>query len=1084
MLYLLDKDVRTVRWNGEPLHEATSAIVKETMNGDFTLTVKYPISDSGIYQLIQEDMLIKAPTPVLGAQLFRIKKPVENNDHLEITAYHISDDVMQRSITPVSVTSQSCSMALSRMVQNTKTALGDFSFNSDIQDRRTCNTTETETLYSVLLDGKHSIVGTWEGELVRDNFAMTVKKSRGDNRGVVITTHKNLKDYQRTKNSHNVVTRIHAKSTFKPEGAEKETTIRVTVDSPLINSYPYINEKEYENNNAKSVEELQKWAQAKFSNEGIDKVSDAIKIEAYELDGQVVHMGDTVNLKSWKHNVDAFKKAIAYEFDALKEEYISLTLDDKAGVGGSRASGGLSSAADAILGVTESAQEIALEKALQNADLDFDHQAELLRQEIADGIELAKAKAEEHKRALSDEIDRRFHDFSPAGFDEAKAKAEEALKKARASTDLAYKAKSLSDQILGDMNTFKSDYRADLNGINLRITQTTTNNIQMFGAFTSDINGRMAQMSSQVEGKVNQADFQSVKETAQLYERVLGGSENDVSRNVSRLVMSDQVFQTEVGKYVTDDNNLIVNSMTMDKHTLIGNNNPKASVSVADGIFTIKAKGLTGYNWSGFSLPIYVKKIYRGETYTLGFKFRIRDYPDSTFAFNIKNHGLNKTLLSSDIGKDRPLLGDWMEFQKTFTVQEDFAFGEDYNYPFYIYLAKNGWIEFKEPILVRGSRTGPYKPSQFDDAYKMTEATRTQVTQLADSWAVKTLNSAGDVISQINLNSNNILIEAAKIRLKGRTLLDEITAIDGYFKRLFVGDAKVGTLNADIIRSNSISADKLIFDTALAKKLVASDVFTDTLAAKTAFINKLRSVVVTATLLEGYKGKIGGFQFGTHEKDPTTFWITGSNSFRVGMSDGGWRVKQTCLWVNWGNNWDQPGNYAWFVNSDGEMHCYNKAQFWNVPRVHGNLEVTGDIFYFIDREKNQVGYWVHSPSYKRIEENAGYAYLYRQTGGYSWIALNKDISDRRYKSNIQDSPVAALDVIENLKTYSYRKEYDDKVEDISCGIMAQDVQQYAPEAFFENPDGAYSYNTFALVPYLIKAIQELNQKVERLEKTT
>ncbi|HGZ7728957.1 TPA: hypothetical protein ACOL5V_002368, partial [Streptococcus pneumoniae] len=89
----------------------------------------------------------------------------------------------------------------------------------------------------------------------------------------------------------------------------------------------------YENNNAKTVEELQKWAQSKFSNEGIDKVSDAIKIEAYELDGQVVHMGDTVNLKSWKHNVDAFKKAIAYEFDALKEEYISLTFDDKAGIG-------------------------------------------------------------------------------------------------------------------------------------------------------------------------------------------------------------------------------------------------------------------------------------------------------------------------------------------------------------------------------------------------------------------------------------------------------------------------------------------------------------------------------------------------------------------------------------------------------------------------------------------------------------------------------------------------------------------------------------------------------------------------------
>ena len=455
MLYLLNKDVRTVRWNGEPLHEATAAIVKETMNGDFILTVKYPISDSGIYQLIQEDMLIKAPTPVLGAQLFRIKKPVEHNDHLEITAYHISDDVMQRSITPVSVTSQSCGMALSRMVQNTKTALGDFSFNSDIQDRRTFNTTETETLYSVLLDGKHSIVGTWEGELVRNNFAMTVKKSRGENRGVVITTHKNLKDYQRTKNSQNVVTRIHAKSTFKPEGAEKETTIRVTVDSPLINSYPYINEKEYENNNAKTVEELQKWAQAKFTNQGIDKVSDAIKIEAYELDGQVVHMGDTVNLKSWKHNVDAFKKAIAYEFDALKEEYISLTFDDKAGTGGSRASGGLSSAADAILGVTESAQEIALDKALQNADLGFDHQAGLLRQEISDGIELAKAKAEEVKRELSDTINQRLDSFDNGPLQEVKRRAEEALKNAGASSLLAQEAKRIGLESVAKLEEFK-----------------------------------------------------------------------------------------------------------------------------------------------------------------------------------------------------------------------------------------------------------------------------------------------------------------------------------------------------------------------------------------------------------------------------------------------------------------------------------------------------------------------------------------------------------------------------------------------------------------------------------------------------
>lgn len=1020
--------MRTVRWNGEPLHEAASAIVKEISNGEFLLTVKYPISDTGIYQQIKEDMLIKCPTPVLGPQLFRIKKPVENNDHLEITAYHITDDIMQRSIKPVSVDNQSCGMALSRMVQNAKTDLGEFSFNSDIQDRRSFNTTETSNLYSVLLDGKHSIVGTWEGELVRDNFSLTIKKNRGENRGVVITTHKNLKSYQRSKNSQNVITRIHAKSTYKPEGSEDEVTINVTVDSPLINQYPYINEKEYENNNAKSVEELKKWAQAKFTNEGIDKVSDAIKIEAYELDGQIVNLGDTVNIKSLKHNADLTKKAIAYEYDALKEEYISLTFDDKAEAGGSKSFGGLSNAAETILNVTQSAQEIALDKALKNADLDFEYQSNKLKQEIQDGIEQAKAKAEEYKRALSDEIDRRFQEFSPTGFEEAKAKAEEALRKVGAIPDLQDK-------------------------------------FQIIDRMQSEQGTQLYRMSN---------EFQRVKETAQLYERILGNTQNGISDNISRMVMTNQVFQTEVRKYVEDNSNLVFDPTNFSKW---GKKQAEANVievQAGTKLLRITNTGKTQAVYHGFALPLTTSTFRQGEKLSYRMQVWVDVLPDAPLGIELwaSDGGLASDRVTLTKTGTQIITGT-MTVQKSTTKTREF--------PLEIWLMKNGTVAIGQVSLIRGENP----PQDFkDDTSAQDIVAQTKVSQLFDSYAIQTLTNAGAIASQINLNSNNILIEAAKIRLKGKTLLDEITAIDGYFKRLFVGDARIGTLNTDIIRSNSIAADKLIFDTALAKKLVASDVFTDTLAAKTAFINKLRSVVVTATLLEGYKGKIGGFQFGTHDKDPTTFWITGSNSFRVGMSDGGWRVKQTCLWVNWGNNWDKPGNYAWFVNSDGEMHCYNKAQFWNVPRVHGNLEVTGDVFYFIDREKNKVGYWVHSPSYKRLEESNGYIYLYRQAGGYSWIPLNKEISDRRYKTNIQDSQVSGLDVIENLKTYSYRKEYDEKIEDIACGIMAQDVQEYAPEAFFENPDGAYSYNTFALVPYLIKAIQELNQKVERLEKTT
>lgn len=413
------------------------------------------------------------------------------------------------------------------------------------------------------------------------------------------------------------------------------------------------------------------------------------------------------------------------------------------------------------------------------------------------------------------EINKQFESLYLADINEARSTANRALRTAGANADLANEAKRLSERISGDITTLKSDYRADLNGINLRIAQTTANNVQMFSSFTSNINGRLAEMASKVDGKVNQADFQRVKETSQLYERILGGAESDVSNNVSRMVMSSQVFQTEVGKYVTDDNNLIVNSMTMDKHSIV-NARDGVDISVNDGVFTIKAQGLTRYNFSGFTLPIYVKKIYHGETYTLGFKYRIREKVDTNFVFSIKNHVANKFLLNADMANaNTPASDDWQEFQQTFTVQEDFAFGEDPQgrYPFYIYIAKNGWIEFKEPILVRGSKTGPYKPSQFDDAYKMAEATRAQMTLLSNSWSVKVLNSPGDVLGAINLNPDgSVKINEGLISVGEKTYIK-----DGVIKKSMIGKAQIGTahigeIDASQARLINVSAKNIVAD--------------------------------------------------------------------------------------------------------------------------------------------------------------------------------------------------------------------------------------------------------------------------------
>ena len=592
---------------------------------------------------------------------------------------------------------------------------------------------------------------------------------------------------------------------------------------------------------------------------------------------------------------------------------------------------------------------------------------------------------------------------------------------------------------------------------------------QKLAEYKETADGRFATISSQINSKVDQSDFQRVKETSQLYERILGTTEQGVADNASRLVMSSQIFQTEVKKITESSYNLVFDPTNFSKWDKKQSDANIIEVGADTRLLRITNSGKNQPVYHGFKLPLTTSNFRQGEKLSYRMEAWVDVLPDAPLGIELWN---NDSVIASDrvtfTKTGIQVITGTMTVNKTTTNSRD--------YPLEFWLMKNGQVAIGKVSLIRGETP----PQEFkDDTSAQDVVTQTKVTQLYDSYAIQTLTGPGAISSQINLNSNDILIEAAKIRLKGRTLLDEITAIDGYFKRLFVGDANIGTLNSDIIRANSITADKLVIDSAMARRFVSSDIFTDTLAAKEAFINKLRSVVVSATLLEGYKGKIGGFQIGTHDKDPNSYWLTGQNQFKVGMGSGNGRWGQTALWVNWGNDWGQPGDTAWFVKNNGEMYCYNQAHFWNTPIIHGNLKVSGNIYYITDDNTKEGGYWIHSPSFKRIQESSGYIYLYRFDNSYSWIPVNKEISDRRYKSNIEDSKVSALEVINRLKTYSYRKEYDGKIEDISCGIMAQDVQKYAPEAFLENPDGAYSYNTFVLVPYLIKAIQELNKKLEK-----
>ena len=541
--------------------------------------------------------------------------------------------------------------------------------------------------------------------------------------------------------------------------------------------------------------------------------------------------------------------------------------------------------------------------------------------------------------------------------EENKRRTDEALKKAGTIPDTSKLSDQIKRQILSspDLQNKVTEGVKSVDGDTIyskivsKITRqfATVDQFYALDRLQNDQGRDLIALSKQIATQT--LEFNKLTESNKLYERILGTTETGAPDKLSRLVMSSEIFQTEVGKYVTDDNNLIVNSATMSTNTLVNASRSGVDVSVNNGIFTIKAQGLTSYNFSGFTLPIYVKKIYQGETYTLGFKYRILEKVDTNFVFVVKNHNLNKGLLSADLANPQtPASDEWREFQRTFTVQEDFAFGEDANYPFYIYMAKNGWIEFKEPILVRGSRTGTYKPSQFDDAYKKSneakdlaenaqnkaenaqakaievaekaeeakktsEATRAQMTLLSNSWSVKALNSASDVLGAINLNPDgSVKINEGLISIGEKTYIK-----DGVIKNSMIGNAQINTSHIGEIDANQARIINIS-----AKNIVADG--------------------LTANVIKG--GKLSSLN-GVTDFDLQTGWIE-MNKEGVGIVNQFTGRPIQYLVFGAGAISDKPGSYtALMSNSNGRINMDDGSagiQIWNTNDNTTAVNLYGD----------------------------------------------------------------------------------------------------------------------------------------------
>lgn len=1235
MIYLTEGNI--------PLNAAYDDDIVQEANSTYQLTFKFP-TNNVLWQRLREETFLTADD-LHGEQDFIIFEVEKKHGYIQVYANQVMTMLNHYVVNPISLDRVSGSAALSSFAGSI-TRDNPFSFFSDIDDRHTFNI-DSKNAMEALTKDKHSILGLWGGDLVRHGYQVRLLKNGGSENESLFMYKKNLSSYEHKTSTKSLRTRITFITTIRGEGENPvDKHYKVVVDSPLINKYSQIYEDVVEVNDqdVKDEASLREYGKQYFRTTLCDMLEDSIEIDVVGHSDVLVQIFDVVGVYHETFDLDVRKKITKYNYSPMAKKLKS--------IGFGQFQSGLASAignavSDAVKNETQHLDgifEAKLAKEIKSADLAFDRKKEELTNQFTDEVNAIKAKAEENKRDLSDEIDRRFHDFSPAGFDEAKAKAEEALRKARASSELADEAKHIADQNsvifagladklnkqedkLGDTITDlkryareesasqarsvredvtrdfvgKSTYLENVQGVERRLeslslgtsgnllknsnegfynqhdkryrlvetlqaNQTYTlvtkywngenstghtffNGIDWVGLnynqaidawmvqftprqeipagtetilsshpgnakgnmswatlvrgvipliywqpakgdveqklaeYKETVDGRFATISSQINGKVSLSDFQRVKETSQLYERILGGAESDVSNNISRMALTSELFEVEVGKRFSNLTNLFyaptkipkyISSVATDTHL------SRVGWGDHDGIRINYTDSMSG--WLGVCFPLTKKFVKQGES--LGYRIEIavdkvpRDgrvliqLLDNTSNLNMYcNYPIPLTKTGGQVFTgylDIPSTGELNEYSVRFV------------------LTSPGNIVIHKPMIVDKRII----PNEFIDSTDYNnEYNRTTMSLLQDSFAIKTLTSAGAIASQINTNANNILIEASKIRLKGSTLADEITAIDGRFKRLFVGEGNFATLNTDVLRSNSISGDKLAVDQALIDKLVASDVFTDTLAAKTAFINKLRSVVVSATLLEGYKGKIGGFQIGTHDKDPNVYWLTGQNQFDVGMSNGSSRWDQAALWVNWGDNWGKSGPYAWYILRTGEMYCKNDASFFK--KVDFSHESSVNFYGNVNCYKKPIFYgglsmWdsdiIGAGPNPKGGENA--VVWWNQIGSGSvkyWIDKS---SDRRLKENIKSTSVQALNEINQLNLVSFDYIENKKHEEI--GLIAQEVERIIPQAISRNPDNPDDYlhiDYTALVPYLIKAIQELNKKVERLETT-
>ena len=405
---------------------------------------------------------------------------------------------------------------------------------------------------------------------------------------------------------------------------------------------------------------------------------------------------------------------------------------------------------------------------------------------------------------------------------QANAKAEEALKKAGTLPDTSKLSDQIKQQILSspDLQNKVTEGVKSVDGDTIyskivsKVTQqfATKDEFEGIDRVQNEMGRDLIGLSKKIATQT--VEFNKLTESNKLYERILGTSETGAPDQLSRLVMSSQIFQTEVGKYSTTGGpNMLRNSRADDGLKYWSEANGRLSFTAHEFYFNGQKRMFLLSSGAFVHSPRFIIK--QNTDYTLN----LTAFDAGTVYVKISLCKRRKGS-TADFDEKQEIFRStgYPAFNNSKAIKKSFSFNTgafDEGYLLFEYQGMAGrWsgMFMTELDFYEGTNDRKWQPAP-EDSEEPIEAVRTQVTQLAGSWAVRNLNSAGDVLGQLNLNPDgSIRINEGLLSVGEKTIIK-----DGVIKKSMIGNAQIGTahiseIDASQARLINVSAKNIVAD--------------------------------------------------------------------------------------------------------------------------------------------------------------------------------------------------------------------------------------------------------------------------------